>query len=126
MSSMPDALSAAGLLLAAVALVYSAWSPQIDAAIDKSMGTTDGEISRSRDEVRAVRNQRAAPLLIAGLLILAAFLRRDIGIICSVKCAGQRGCTYDDIAAVFLLTQVLVGAFVIYLFGRIRQLNRKL
>lgn len=126
MSSMADALSAAGLLLAALALVYNAWSAQIDAAINKPLGTTDSEIERSKHHVRGVRNGRAVPLLVASLLILGAFAARDAGIFCSLRCVGKPNCQYDDIAAVFLLTQVLVSGFVIYLGGQIRQLNLKL
>lgn len=123
---MADALSAAGLLLAALALVYSAWSPQIDAAKTKPMGTTAGEIDRNKDDVRAVRNGRAVPLLVASVLILVAFLPRDLGILCSISKVGEVGYEYDDIAAIFLLTQVLVTAFSFHLWTQIRQLSKRL
>lgn len=123
---MADALSAAGLLLAALALVYSAWSAPIDSAINKPMGTTPVEVARNKKDIRAVRNERALPLLIASLLILAAFVPRDLSILLSVSCVGDNGCRYDDIAAVFLLTQMLVSVFAIYMGGQVRRLNRKL
>jgi hypothetical protein len=124
---MDDALSAASLLLAALALIYSAWSASIEAAATKQMGTTDAAIERSKSEVRETRNRRAVPLAIGCWLILAGFAVRDIRILATAwKCVGPVSCDYDDIAVVFLLTQVFVFVMAIHMYGQIRRLNKKL
>lgn len=127
MNDMSDALSAAGLLLAALALVYSAWSPSIEAAIGASVGTTDGEKRRVKDAARAIRNRRAWPIAISCWLILIAFGVRDYEIAKSTAgCWSGGGCHYDDIAAVFLLTQLLVLGMAIHAQNQVGRLNQKI
>lgn len=127
MNGLSEALSAAGLLLAALALIYSTWTPAIDAAISLPMGTTPNEVNRSKGEVRAVRNGRALPIAIASWVILAIFLVRDWDILTSPwRCADETHCEFSDIAAVFLLTQVLVLGLAIHSVSQVRNLNAKL
>lgn len=127
MSNMDDALAAASLLLAALALVYNAWSASIEAAIKMQMGTTPAQIDRNKDEVRSIRNRRARPLVISCWLILAAFVARDFSIVAtSARCIGPMSCEYDDIAVMFLLTQMLVLGMAIHMQRQIGRLNGKL
>lgn len=123
---MSDALSAAGLLLAALALVYSAWSPSIEEAINAPTGTTDGETTRLKDTARTLRNRRAWPIAIACWLILLAFVGRDYEIVKTVwQCWHGAGCTYDDISAIFMLTQVLIFGMALHTQGQVGRLRKK-
>lgn len=130
MSGMSDALSAASLLLAALALVYSAWSASIQEAIDTPMGTTETQTKRRKDDIRGVRNRRAWPIAAACWLIVAGFFFRDVCIVMSViSCMRSPACgiaDYDDIAAVFLLTQLLVLGMAIHMQGQVARLSKKL
>ena len=124
---MDDALAAASLLLAALALVYNAWSASIEAAIKQPMGTTSGETDRRKKDVRSIRNRRAWPLAISCWLILAAFVARDFSIVAtSWRCIGPMICDYYDIAVMFLLTQVFVLGMAIHMQRQIGRLNGKL
>ena len=123
---MSDALSAAGLLLAALALVYSAWSASIEAAINAPTGTTDAEVRRLKNNTRALRNGRAWPLAIACWLILLAFSHRDYEIVKTVwQCWRGSGCSYDDISAIFLLTQLLILGMAFHAQRQVGRLSRK-
>ena len=124
---MDDALAAASLLLAALALVYNAWSASIEVAIKMQMGTTPAQIAGNKDAVRSIRNRRARPLAISCWLILVAFVVRGFSIIdTSIRCIGPTSCDYNDIAVMFLLTQVLVLGMAIHMQKQIGRLNKKL
>ena len=127
MSPMADALSAASLLLAALALVYSAWTPSIEAAINTTFGTGDTEVARQKAEIRSIRKYRAVPIAIACWLLVVAFVWRDVQIIVTaVTCLGPIGCHYDEIAAIFLLTQALLIGMALHAGHQIGRLSKKL
>lgn len=127
MSSVADALSSASMLLAALALVYSAWSGSIDAEANRMYSAERNTKVDEQKETKLVRDRRAWPMAMGCWLIVAAFAPRDFDILGTVlACAQRGGCAYDDVAAIFLLTQLLVLGLALHLSGRIRALNTKL
>jgi hypothetical protein len=127
MSDTADALAAGGLLLTALTLVYTVWSPAIEASIDRTFSPGEAEKERQKTAVRAVRSRKALPIAIASWLILLAFLRRDLCILTGAAvCLADGGCPYDDVSAVFLLTQVLLVGLAAHVTGQVRSLNKTL
>ena len=125
--SLTDALSAAGLLLAALALVYSTWTASIDKAITDAISTEEGQKKEDQDKVRSIRNWRAAPMAAASWLITLVFLPRDIQLLCtSVTALASGKGQYDDVAAVFLVSQMLFIGLAIYVSNQVSKLNAKL
>jgi hypothetical protein len=126
-SGIGDALSAASLLLAALALVYGTWSASIDAETNRTYATSANTKEDEKKETRSVRNRRALPMAVGSWLIAVTFVPRDLGIFRNVlACAQQDHCGYDDVAAVFVLTQVFILALALHLTGRVLALGNKL
>ncbi len=122
---MADALAAAGMLLAALALVYTVWTPTIDNAIRKVFSADLNKKDKEKDEVRSVRLWHAAPIAAACWLILTVFTWRDLSILTgAVTCIGDKNCRYDDVAAIFLVTQLVVFGLALHATGQVRRLSR--
>jgi hypothetical protein len=127
MNVITDALAAAGMLLAALTLVYSAWSASIDAGLNKTFSPGAAAKIREKDDIRAVRNYRAAPMAVACWLVAIIFARRDLHIISeSLKYFGAKSWEYDDVSTIFLFTQVLVIGLALHVSRQILGLNDKL
>jgi hypothetical protein len=127
MSSMGDALSSASLLLAALALVYGAWSGSIDKETNRIYAAGENTKEDEKKETRRVRNRRALPISVGSWLIAVTFVPRDFDIFRNtLSCAEQDHCGYDDVAAIFILTQVFILALALHLTGRVRALSNKL
>jgi len=125
---MGDALSSAGLLLAALALVFSAWAPTIDKSLATTLGPGEAAKERQKDAIRSVLRQRAAPLAVVSGLIAIAFMPRVLKVICTTaQCASGRlgRCGYDDVAALFMLTEVLILLLAVHLSRQARDLWKK-
>ncbi|TRC87880.1 hypothetical protein FJV80_12115 [Mesorhizobium sp. WSM4310] len=124
---MSDALASASLLLAALALVYGAWSTSIEAAINKTFSANATIKAKEKGDIRRIRNYRALPLAISAALVFILFLPRSFQLLCVVvRCMGRDGCRYDDVSAVFLLTQCLVAGLTVHLAFQIAKLNENL
>ena len=127
MSDIANPLSAASLLLAVLALLYSAWSISMQAALDKVFATGDKARAEEKGAIRRLRNRRAAPIAIGSWLITFAFVPRDYDLLAtSAACFRNPACHYDDVAALFLLTQVFLIAMAIHLAGQVVALNKKI
>lgn len=125
---MPDALSAAGLLLAAIALVYSAWSASIETEVNRKYSPQEQTKKDEKQATRRVLNSRAWPMTIACWLVFAIFVPRSLDILRTIlECARSSGagCSYDDVAAIFLLTQVVVVGLAVHLTKQVCQLRRQ-
>lgn len=127
MSAMSDALSAASLVLAALALVYSAWSGSIERALNEKLGTTKDQVAAQKKEWAEVRKYRALPIAYACWALLIIFLCRDISILCGAwRCVGSPNCRYDDIAVIFLLTQVLILGMALHTTRKAGEIKKRL
>jgi hypothetical protein len=119
MSGLADALSSAGLLLTALALIYSAWSATIESEVTRTYAVGAEARKDDRKQTHAILWLRALPLSIAGVLVLAAFMPRYAGIVANaLECRRVGGCSYDDVSAVFLATGVVILVLVVYLCSR--------
>jgi hypothetical protein len=127
MTGLADALSSASLLLAALALVYSAWSGSIDVEASRTYSANAETKMDEKKETRRIRNRRALPMAIGSWLIVAAFVPRDFYIFgTAIACVKSGSCGYDDVAAIFLLTQLLLLGFAVYLGSQVCALRAKL
>lgn len=127
-ASMADALSSAGLLLAALALVFSAWTPSIECALNKNFSPGAAEKAREKKSIKSIRGRRALPLAVASWLITILFIPRDIAIfVTTAGCVTTRGkgCGYDDVAVIFLLTQMVFAFLAWHVSSQARELNKK-
>jgi len=114
---MPDALSAASLLLAAIALLYSAWSNSIDAETKRVYSTQPQTKKDEKAVTRAVLWWRAIPVTLAAALAFAAFAPRALKVTkASFEClkGAKANCIYDDVSALFLLTETVLLGLAIY------------
>jgi hypothetical protein len=126
-SNIADALSSASLLLAALALVYGAWSGEIEKQASRAYSPNVATKTDQKAETRGVRDKKALPLMLGSWLIFLAFLPRALDIAgIALGCTKSGGCHYEDVSAVFILTQVFVLGLAAHLTGRWFKLNSKL
>lgn len=128
MSPIPDALSSASLLLAAIALVYSAWSASIDAEVKRTYSDQASIRADQKEETQKILNRRARPIMIACWLVFFAFLPRSFCIFWNTgECfaAAGKGCGYDDVSGIFVLTQIVVAGLALHLGGRVSELREQ-
>lgn len=125
MTGMEDALSAASLLLAAVALVYSAWSGDIEREAGRTYSPNAKSKEKEKAVTRAVLWRKAVPLAIGGWAILAVFAPRTIVITLETGRALLAGrWRYDDVSTIFVLSTVLTLALALHLAGRVLALRK--
>ena len=124
MSGMADALSSASLLLAALALVYGAWSSAIDAELARKYSANEATRATEKEGTRKIMNGRALPLMAGSWLIVAVFTPRLLCILFEAfQCVRKGGCGYDDVAMIFVLTYVFVFGLAIHLSGLWKKLK---
>ena len=127
MTEMADALSAASLLLAAVALVYGAWSGDIEKEASRTYSPNAKAKEREKAVSRAVLWRKAIPLAIAGWFILAVFAPRTVVITWDTGRALLTGrWRYDDVSTIFVLSTGLTLALALHLLGRVLALRKVL
>jgi hypothetical protein len=122
---MDDALSAASLLLAAVALVYSAWSGDIEREAGRTYSPNANAKKKEKAGTRAVLWRKAVPLATAGWAILAVFAPRTIVITCETSRALLAGTwSYGDVSTIFVLSAVMTLALALHLTDRVWALRK--
>lgn len=120
---MTSSLSASSLLLAAFALVYSQWYPEITSTLRRNEGAKDkNSLDREPEflEVRQVFHYRTLPLLITALLLASVLLPDAVETtISSMQLFIQRGPqalrNYDTVSTAYVLSVVLWIAFCVHL-----------
>lgn len=124
---MDDALSAASLLLAAVALVYGAWSAEIEREAGRAYSPNAKVKEKEKDVTRAVLWRKAVPLAIAGWAIVAVFSPRAAGVTCDTLRSALAGTwRYGDVPTIFVLSTVLILGLAAHLSGRVLALRKAL
>jgi hypothetical protein len=127
MSGMDNALSAASLLLAAVALIYGAWSGDIEREVTRDVSPNANAKEKEKAHTRAVLWGKAIPLAIAGWAIVAVFTPRTMLITfdtCRALVAGTW--RYGDVTTIFVLSTALSLALAIHLVSRVLALCKAL
>jgi hypothetical protein len=114
-----DALSAAGLLLAIVALIFSAWQADIADAIGLQASPDKSKTARLRTKALATLRQKAVPLAIGALLAAAIFGYRAYMILLTLRFATRPGYGFDDIGAAFVLTEIFVALIAAVAIGQV-------
>lgn len=127
MTGMDDALSAASLLLAAIALVYSAWSGDIEREAGRTYSPNAKAKEKEKIGTRAVLWRKAIPLAAAGWAVLAVFVPRAI-VITSETCRAMSAGTwrYGDVSTVFVLATMLTLGLALHLAGRVLAVRKAL
>lgn len=120
MTGIDDALSAASLLLAAVALVYGAWSGDIEREAGRTYSPNAKAKEKEKAGTRAVLWQKAIPLATAGWAILAVFAPRTIVIAWETgRALLTENWRYSDVSTIFVLSTLLSLALALHLAGRV-------
>ncbi len=120
---MGDTLSASSLLLAALALVYSQWYPQITATLRKGENAKNKNSLDRKPELREVRNAlhgRALPLLISASFLFFVLLPDAVRITASsARSYAEEGFrhlrNYDTVLTAYVLTVLILFGFCIHL-----------
>lgn len=127
MSDLANPLSAASLILAAIALVYSAWSPLIQQQIDRPFSPNDTVRADEQAELRRTMVWRAIPLALASTTVLIVFAPRAFGFLMSALDYWQGSKSrYDDVAAIFIVTQFFVAGLSVHLWKQVSRLRSRL
>jgi len=109
---MSDLLSAASLILAIIAVIYSLWYPAIEHALLLPVSSHAADNRKNHAEARRMFFQKALPLCVATALAVAVFGPNAISI-CIVSCqvAAEQGfhaiATYDAVRAAFVFVVLL-------------------
>lgn len=127
MTDIGNALSAASLLLAAVALVYGAWSGDIEREVARIYSPNAKAKDKEKAHARGVLWRKAVPLTAAGWTILAVFAPRTVMIVWKTGSdIWDRRWVYDDVSTIFVLSTVLTLAMALHLAERVVALRRVL
>lgn len=127
MNDFANPLSAASLMLAAIALVYSAWSTSIQNDITRQFSPNDKMRETERREVRQTMTSRALPLAMASTSVLVVFAARLWNVMVSVidHWSGTKS-QYDDVAAAFVVTVFFVAGLTVHLWKQVGRLQARL
>jgi hypothetical protein len=115
---MGDLLSSASLLLAAIAMVFSVWYPEIKSLSDKNI--PDHDRNQHRSKLTILFWSRALPLALASIGVAIIYLPDCLEIIKrSAKAhfspdAGQTF-QYDAVATAFILVELLTVGLMVFL-----------
>jgi hypothetical protein len=126
LNGMPDALAASALVTAVVAALFSLWQPEVQTALDSKESDDPGNWGETADIVRSALRSRACPLAITASATSLILVPRAIGIFihalgsaCGLRC-------YDDVQAMFLLTEGLMLALAVVTLRQIGALTQRL
>lgn len=123
MRTIADALSAAGLLLAMIALIFGAWWPQLAKAADFSFADSKPNRKEQRGPIYATLFGQAVPLAIGAFCAALIFLPRALGLIEEAMACGCFELNrLDDVAAAFVVSEallILIACAALVQLGRI-------
>jgi hypothetical protein len=123
---MPDALAAAALVGAILAVLFGLWQVEIDKALAAPKSDDKKNRGPSKAIVESALKLRAWPLFcITALTFLVLVVRAGWIVFGAISCMGA-SCVYDDVQALFLLTEGLVFVLWLVVWQRIRALKAKL
>lgn len=106
---MGDALAAAALVAAIVAAFFTLWQADVQKAIDHTPSVDGGNWAASRKQFRSALLTRAGPLSLIAIATFIILSPRAWKIAAHALRCG-RACEYDDVQAMFVLTDTLILA----------------
>lgn len=119
-----DLLTAAGLLLATLGLLFSAWHPEIDAATEVSTKGKRADRGPRIVQVKQAMVFRAVPLLIAIVFVVVACAPPAVMVV--VRALGEdRGNPYDPVRALFIGVWALTMGMGFALAAQVQRLHAK-
>lgn len=117
-------LTAAGLLLATLGLLFSAWHPEIETASKVSSGGKFADRGPRIVQVRRALYFRAIPLLIAVTFVVLACGPPAVMVVIHAL-SDDWGNSYDPVRALFIGVWFLMIGIGVVLFGQIISLRSK-
>lgn len=104
---LPEAISAASLVLAVLAALYTLWLPAVSSALIITPADDKEDRGPQRTEVVTVLFTKALPLAGATLAATLILLPRGIAIVAET-CMRWREWAFDDVKGLFVLTLSLM------------------
>ncbi|MGX8008860.1 hypothetical protein ACVDG8_007460 [Mesorhizobium sp. ORM8.1] len=104
---LSDAISAASLVLAVLAALYTLWLPEVSAALGITSEADPDNRGPQRSRVKIAMFTKALPLAVATVLEAFILLPRGIAIICEAW-TRRSDWYFDDVKAFFVLTFMLL------------------
>ena len=118
------AISAASLVLAVLAALYTLWLGEVTRALDAPVAADRDNRGGAKKLVRQALLTKAAPLFAASLAAAAIMVPRSWSIVMQAALHG-RGTPFNDVKAFFLLTAVLLAILCWVSCGQILRLRKK-
>lgn len=124
---LPDAISAASLVLAILAALYTLWLPTITAALDVTPATDPDDRGPQKAQIMSALFTKSVPLAFTTVTSTAIFVPRGLAIISEIW-KHHAEWAFDDVKAFFvltlmlmtLLTTVSIGQFYLLVVKRMR------
>lgn len=106
---MSEALSAASLLLAMIALVFGAWWPSITAAAEFRFAKSELNRPEERRPIRTTLIGQAIPLTVSAVVAAVIFMPRALGLVKDgIECDCFSLDQLNDVAAAFVVSEILL------------------
>jgi hypothetical protein len=121
---LDQAISAASLVLAVLAALYTLWLGDVSRALDLVKEADPTNRAPQKAQVSSAFYTKALPLLIASLAAVAALFWRTWLIVREVLAHGWAW-EYDDVKALFLLTAALLVTLCVVAIAQARGLIEK-
>jgi hypothetical protein len=121
---LPDVISAAGLVLAVLAALYTLWLGDVNAALSLVAKTDGDDRGPQRVQVRRAIFTKALPLAGASSAAVLILVARALAILGEVY-HHHSNWRFDDIKALFVLTIVLLSVLASVAFVQLLSLIAK-
>lgn len=109
MSTMTEALSAASLLLAMIALIFGAWWPQLSRAADFAFASSRGNRGTERWPIAATLLGQALPLSLGGVAAAYVFFPRAWRLMFeAIDCGCPTPDRLNDVSAAFVVSEAML------------------
>jgi hypothetical protein len=125
-SDMADALAASALVGAILAVILTLWQPDIDKALTAPKSDDKANRGEAVGLVKAALRTRAWLLFALTGLTFLALAYRAITILSDALTCTPFTCSYEDVRALFLLTEALILVLWVVVLGRVLALKGKL
>ncbi|MFN3352949.1 MAG: hypothetical protein ACK4Z5_05010 [Brevundimonas sp.] len=113
---MTDALSAASLLLAMIALIFGAWWPKLTFAAEFEFSESEGNRPEQRRPIRATLFGQAIPLTIGAVVAALIFAPRTLKLMQdAIACGCPSPARLNDVAAAFVVSEILLWTIAVAL-----------
>jgi len=109
---LSDAISAASLVLAVLAALYSLWLQEVNAALAITPKTDRDDRKPQRKQATDALLTKALPLMVATISAVLVLAPRTLAILCEAL-RHRWDWVFDDVKALFVLTSALLAILAI-------------